>query len=87
MEDTNGFGKQTLKHVFEKAREENHPFVFVELRTPAGREVIVIPRDSFDAKEEFYNNAYTEDLVHVMNKEVSVRGLSYGNSSELDHII
>lgn len=87
MENTNDFGKQTLKYVFEKAREEFAPFVFVELRTPAGREVIVIPSDSFDAKEEFYNNAYTEDLVHVMNKEVSVHGLSYGNSSELDHII
>ncbi len=79
--------KNTLKHVFDQARKHDHPFVFVELKTPAGREVIVIPSDSFDAKEKFYNDAYNENLVHVMNEKVYINGLSFGDSSELDHII
>lgn len=79
--------KEQLIHVFAQARKDSQPFVFVELSTPAGREVIVIPSDSFNKKEEFYLNAYSNDLVHVMNKEVYINGLSYGNSSELDFII
>lgn len=79
--------KASLNHVFNQARVDNHPFVFVELSTPAGREVIVIPSDSFDAKEKFYMDAYNDKLVHVMNEKVYIKGLSFGDSSELDHII
>lgn len=79
--------KETLKHTFSKAREGNHPFVFVHLNTPAGEEIIVIPANSFDKKEEFYLNAYNDKLVHVMNEKVWIRGLSFGNSSELDKLI
>lgn len=81
------FNKSAINHVFNQARVDNHPFVFVELSTPAGREVIVVPRDSFDAKEKFYFDAYNDELVHVMNDKVRIKGLSFGNSSELDHII
>lgn len=79
--------KGHLTNTFTNARVSKSPFVFVELSTPAGREVIVIPSDSFDAKEQFYLNAYNEKLVHVMNEKVYINGLSYGDSSELDHII
>lgn len=79
--------KGILANTFKNARETESPFVFVELSTPAGREVIVVPADSFDAKEEFYLNAYNDNLVHVMNEKVYIKGLSFGDSSELDHII
>jgi len=79
--------KGILANTFKNARETESPFVFVELSTPAGREVIVIPSDSFDAKEKFYTEAYNANLVHVMNDKVFINGLSFGDSSELDHII
>lgn len=78
--------KEQLIHVFAQARKGNHKFVIVHLFTPAGREFIVIPADSFDKKEEFYMNAYNDNLVHVMNEKVYIKGLSFGDSSELDHI-
>lgn len=79
--------KGVLANTFKSARETHSPFVFVELSTPAGREVIVVPSDSFDAKEKFYMEAYNDKLVHVMNEKVFIHGLSFGESSVLDYII
>lgn len=79
--------KKSLKYVFDKAREGNHKFVIVHLFTPAGEEFICIPSGSFDEKEKSYNNAYDENLIHVMNKEVRIVGLSFGDGSELDNLI
>lgn len=79
--------KQTLSHTFAKARETNSSFVFVAIVAEGTEEVIVIPRRSFDAKEVFYNKAYNDELVHVMNSGVYIRGLSYGESSELNNIL
>lgn len=75
--------KQDLVSVFSKAREDNSPFVFVGIDAEGVREVIVIPKYSFDAKEKFYLNAYNDELVHVMNSKVSICSLSYGEAEEL----
>ena len=79
--------KQHLKNNFTKAKETNSPFVFVVIVAEGVEEVIVIPQRSFEAKEEFYLNAYGDDLTHVMNKNVYIRGLSFGRANELSRII
>jgi len=77
--------KQHLSNTFAKARETQSPFVFVAIVAEGIEEVIVVPKKSFDAKEDFYKSAYNDELVHVMNSKVQIRGLSYGEASELKH--
>jgi hypothetical protein len=79
--------KKHLQSNFAKARETNSPYVFVRLKAEGVSEVIVVPKKSFDAKEQFYLNAYGDDLTHVMNKNVIITGLSYGDSDQIPNII
>ncbi|MER2057251.1 MAG: hypothetical protein ABS902_06075 [Priestia megaterium] len=79
--------KQHLQNNFAKARETNSPYVFVCIKAEGVSEVIVIPKKSFDAKEQFYMNAYSEDLTHVMNNNVMITGLSYGDADQIPNII
>lgn len=79
--------KQHLTNTFAKARETKSPYVFVGINADGTDELIVIPERSFDAKEKFYLNAYSEDLVHVMNKKVFIRGLSYGDVDQVANIL
>lgn len=79
--------KESLIHTFQEARRLNMPYVFVVIRAEGVDEAIVIPERSFDAKEEFYMSAYDESLSHVMNKNVIIRGLSFGRENELPRII
>lgn len=82
-----GLTKQTLANTFAKATETDSPFVFVAINAEGTEEVIVVPKRSFKAKEAFYHNAYNDELVHVMNSKVHIRGLSYGQAEELNNII
>ena len=50
-------------------------------------ELIVIPKQSFEAKEQFYMSAYNEDLIHVMNKNVRITEVGYGNENHLPNFI
>lgn len=79
--------QKTLIETFKKAKTTKSPYVFVIISADRVEEVIVIPEKSFDAKEAFYKGAYTDDLVHVMNKSVFIRGLSYGEATELSNFI
>lgn len=79
--------KKHLQNNFTKAREIDSPYVFIGISADGIEELIVIPKQSFDAKEKFYMNAYDDDLTHVMNKSVFIRGLSYGNAKEIENII
>lgn len=79
--------KQHLTNTFAKAKETQSPFVFVAIVAEGIEEVIVIPQKSFEAKETFYNSAYNDELVHVMNSKVQIRGLSYGEANELNNIL
>ncbi|RDW17040.1 hypothetical protein CWR48_15680 [Oceanobacillus arenosus] len=78
--------KGQLIEQFDKAREENAPFVFVGIEAEGVQETICIPQRSFDEKQAFYERSYTDDLVHVMNKNVFIRGLARGDSKQLDII-
>ena len=64
--------KQMLKDIFATARENELPFVVVGIEAEGTREAIVLPAESFDAKEQFYMGAYSDDLVHVMNSKVRI---------------
>lgn len=79
--------KQHLQNTFTKAKKTNSPYVFVGIKAEGVAEVIVIPKQSFEAKEQFYTNAYSDDLTHVMNKNVMITGLSYGDSEQIANII
>ena len=81
-----GLTKEALFETFDKARETESPFVFVAIHAVDAEEVIAIPAASFDAKEQFYDKAYGDDLVHVMNSNVYIRGLSYGRAEVLNDI-
>lgn len=79
--------KEILFETFDKARETESPFVFVAIYAVGAEEVIAIPAVSFDAKEQFYDKAYNDELVHVMNSQVYIRGLSYGDADVLNTIL
>lgn len=82
-----GLTKEVLFGTFDKARESESSFVFVEVSAEGTDEVIVIPKKSFDAKEDFYDKAYNDNLTHVMNSNVFIRGVSYGEAGQLNNII
>lgn len=79
--------KQNLINTFNGAREHDAPFVFVGIEAEGIKEVIAVPKESFDAKEKFYNTAYSDDLVHVMNSKVHVFGLTYGEANGIHDLI
>lgn len=78
--------KKDLIEQFNKAREDESKFVFIGIEAEGVQETICIPRRSFDEKQAFYERSYTDDLKHVMNKNVFIRGLSRGGSEQLDII-
>ena len=78
--------KDTLQEIFEKAKQEKSKFVFIGIEAEGVQETICIPERSFNDKQAFYERSYTNELVHVMNKNVFIRGLSHGGSEQLDII-
>lgn len=76
--------KDDLQEQFNQATDNNSDFVFVAIEAEGVQETICIPKRSFKDKLAFYEKAYDENLRHVMNKSVFIRGLSHGGSSELD---
>lgn len=79
--------KENLRNTFKTAREVEAEFVFVSIVADGTEEVIAIPRKSFDAKESFYEKAYSDELVHVMNSTVFIKDLTYGEPNELKNLI
>lgn len=78
--------KEVLNEQFDKAKADGSKFVFIGIEAEGLQETIAIPQRSFDEKQAFYERSYTDELVHVMNKNVFIRGLSRGGSEQLDNI-
>lgn len=78
--------KKHLQETFKKALAEKSRFVFIGIEAEGVQETICIPQRSFKDKQAFYERSYSDDLVHVMNSKVFIRGLSYGESDQLDII-
>ena len=74
--------KRNLIKCFMEAQATDMQFVGIQLETPAGAETIILEKESFDKKCEFYTNAYTDDLVHCMNEKVKIIGFTFGISFE-----
>lgn len=79
--------KQHLVDAFNGAKQDDSKYVFVAIKGEGFREVISIPNESFEAKLNFYLHAYTDELVHVMNKNIKITGLSHGDESALVELI
>lgn len=78
--------KKDLIEQFNKAKIEGNKFVFIGIEAEGVQETICIPKRSFDEKLAFYERSYTDELKHVMNKNVFIRGISRGGSNQLDII-
>lgn len=79
--------KEQFIGMFDVAEQLESECIFVEIVAVDSREVIVLPKESFKAKKEFYKNAYNDDLVHVMNDKVRITAFSHGERSALcNHI-
>lgn len=79
--------KDKFISMFDVAQELESECVFVEINAVDAKEVIVLPRESFEFKKEFYRNAYNDDLIHVMNEKVRITGFSHGSAHDLrNHI-
>ena len=72
---------------FNQAEVKGYPYVFVKIEAEGIEELIVIPKQSFEAKEKFYLNAYDDELTHVMNKNVKITNLGFGNKEHLSNFI
>lgn len=79
--------KNHFIEIFDIAIDVKSKCVFVEIVAVDAKEVIVIPNESFEAKREFYKNAYNDNLVHVMNEKVKIVGFSHGSPNDLGNHI
>lgn len=79
--------QQNLVETFKGARNHEASFVFVGIEAEGVKEVIAVPAESFDAKEQYYSRSYTNDLVHVMNSNVRITGLSYSDNDCLRDVL
>lgn len=79
--------KTSLNFAFDEAIASNAKYIFIGINADGVEEVIAIPSRSFDKKREFYNNAYSDVLVHVMNKNVFIFGFAYGDATVLSQLI
>lgn len=78
--------KRVLINMFALAREKKFPYVFVGIEAEGIKEIIAVPEESFDAKEKFYLNAYSDDLVHVMNSNVRIVNVVTGDIESIDWV-
>lgn len=76
--------KRELINTFQKASDENAAFVFMSIQAEGTLEIICIPDISFKSKKDFYEQTYTEDCKHVMNKNVIIKSVDYGSSETLN---
>ena len=79
--------QENLMNTFKGAREQGSSFVFVAIEAEGIKEIIAVPHKSFDAKEKFYAHAYTDELVHVMNSNVRIVGLTHGGGIALMDLV
>lgn len=75
--------KAALLEAFDRAISNNYPYVFVVIKAEGIKECIVVPKESFDDKKKFYMSAYDDELTHVMNSNVKITNVGYGDKKHL----
>lgn len=78
---------KNLNKAFDSAINEGASYIGVVIVAEGVKECIVIPKKSFEAKQEFYNRAYSDDLTHVMNSEVEIVGFTHGEWTDIEALV
>ena len=79
--------KGALKAVFINAMAVGARYIGVSIKTEGGSqpEIIINPKENFDAKFDYYMNAYDDDLILISakgKKEIRITGIAQGNTFE-----
>ena len=77
---------QNLNNTFESAIKEGAKYVGVKVSADGTDECIVIPNKSFADKRTFYNRAYTNKLIHVMNSNVKIVAFTHGDLNDIEEL-
>lgn len=79
--------KRSLNNTFDSAINEGSKFIGVKISAEGTKEFIIIPRESFKEKKDFYNRAYTDELIHAMNSKVKIIGFTHGEWVDMKDLI
>lgn len=79
--------KQNLINTFKGAKGAKSSYVALWIEAEGVDEYIVVPEKSFDAKLDFYKRSYSDELVHVMNSKVFIKGMTYGGLEVLEELL
>ncbi len=79
--------KSALKAVFINAKAVGARYVGVRIATEGSsqQEIIINPKENFDAKFEYYISAYDDDLTLISakgKKDIRITGIAQGNTFE-----
>lgn len=79
--------KSALKAVFINAKAVGARYIGVSIRTEGSShpEIIINPRENFDAKFDYYMSAYDDDLILISakrKKDIRITGVAQGNTFE-----
>lgn len=79
--------KSTLKALFINAKVEGARYIGVRIATEGSSEpeIIINPQGNFDAKFDYYMNAYDDDLILISakgKKEIRITGIAQGDTFE-----
>lgn len=79
--------KSVLKAVFINAKAAGEKYIGVKIETEGSSEpeIIINPQGNFDAKFDYYMNAYDDELVLISakgKKVIRITGAAHGNSFE-----
>lgn len=79
--------KSVLKAVFINAKAAGAKYIGVKIETEGSSEpeIIINPQRNFDAKFDYYMNAYDDELVLISakgKKDIRITGAAHGNSFE-----
>lgn len=79
--------KSNLKALFINAKANGARYIGVRIQTEGSSqpEIIINPRENFDAKFQYYAEAYDDDLVLISAKEkkdIKITGIAQGNTFE-----
>lgn len=79
--------KSALKAVFVNAKAVGARYIGVSIRTEGSShpEIIINPRENFDAKFNYYMSAYDDDLILISakgKKDIRITGVAQGNAFE-----
>ena len=79
--------KSALKAIFINAKAVDSRYIGVRIQTEGNNqpEIIINPRENFNAKFDYYMEAYDDDLILISargKKKIEITGIAQGNTFE-----